>query len=133
LLCLGTSKDMELNNTTNYRLIEGQEKQSLLDKYINQLSDIDERTAGIEVYQISASLSLKEERKTEENQNFFSNFIKNNFTSKAPAYTNNQDNISSLSSLISKNKTSKNNQVSYQTRNSRDLSKANLAKAIRAM
>ncbi|MBT6843577.1 MAG: hypothetical protein HOA17_07260 [Candidatus Melainabacteria bacterium] len=124
---------MELNNTTNYRLIEGQEKQSLLDKYINQLSDIDERTAGIEVYQISASLSLKEERKTEENQNFFSNFIKNNFTSKAPAYTNNQDNISSLSSLISKNKTSKNNQVSYQTRNSRDLSKANLAKAIRAM
>lgn len=124
---------MELNNTTNYRLIEGQEKQSLLDKYINQLSDIDERTASIEVYQISASLSLKEERKTEENQNFFSNFIKNNFTSKAPAYTNNQDNISSLSSLISKNKTSKNNQVSYQTRNSRDLSKANLAKAIRAM
>lgn len=133
MLCLGTSKDMELNNTTNYRLIEGQEKQSLLDKYINQLSDIDERTASIEVYQISASLSLKEERKTEENQNFFSNFIKNNFTSKAPAYTNNQDNISSLSSLISKNKTSKNNQVSYQTRNSRDLSKANLAKAIRAM
>ncbi|MDA1020110.1 MAG: hypothetical protein O2962_00995 [Cyanobacteria bacterium] len=124
---------MELNNTTNYRLIEGQEKQSLLDKYINQLSDIDERANGIEVYQISASLSLREERKTQENQNFFSQFIKNNFTSKAPAYTNNQDNISSLSSLISKNKTGKNDLISYQTRNSKDFSKANLTEAIRSM
>lgn len=124
---------MELNNTTNYRLIEGQEKQSLLDKYINQLSDIDERADGIEVYQISASLSLREERKTQENQNFFSHFIKNNFTSKAPAYTNNQDNISSLSSLISKSKTSKNNQISYQTRNSRDFSKDNLAATLKSM
>ncbi|MDA0772580.1 MAG: hypothetical protein O3C63_06520 [Cyanobacteria bacterium] len=124
---------MELNNTTNYRLIEGQEKQSLLEKYSNQLSDIDERANGIEVYQISASLSLREERKTQENQNFFSQFIKNNFTSKAPAYTNNQDNISSLSSLISKNKTGKNDLISYQTRNSKDFSKANLTEAIRSM
>lgn len=124
---------MELQTNANYRLIEGPEKQSLLDHYINQLGDLD-RGGGMEVFQISSNLSLKQEKQeAEEGQSVLSNFIRNNFNSEAPAYTNNQSNISSLSTLISKSKTNKTNQISYQTRNSRDLSMDNLAETIRSI
>lgn len=123
-------------NTTGYKLIEGQEKQSLLDKYVNQLSDFGQESS-VEIYQISSNLLksseiIASERDDKIHHHPIASFIQANFHSKEPAYTNNQDNISSLSDLISKHKDSKSKQVSFEARGTRDLSPSNITETIRS-
>ncbi len=127
---------MESTRGTGYKLIEGQGKQNLLDKYINQLADFD-KDNGIEVYQISSNLlesssSIGAERdQTSSNQ--VSNFTGSTFTNREPSYTNNQDNISSLSELISKHKGNKSNQLNSQTRSIKEFSPENVTETIRGI
>lgn len=124
-------------NTTGYKLIEGPKKQGLLDRYINQLSDFDAETS-VEIYQISSNLLKSSEitasQRDDKVQHHHSvaSFIQANFHSKEPAYTNNQDNISSLSDLISKHKNNKSKQVSFEARGSRDLSSSNITETMRS-
>ena len=124
-------------NSTGYKLIEGQEKQGLLDRYINQLSDFDAES-GVEIYQISANLLKSGEiiasqrDNTLQDNNVISRFTEADFHSQEPAYTNNQNNISSLSNLISKRKDAKSAQVSYEARGSRDWSANNITETIRS-
>ena len=133
----GTSLSMETRaNTTGYKLIEGQEKQGLLDRYINQLSDFDAESS-VEIYQISSNLLKSSEisaSQRDENMpgNSVKNFISSTFSSKEPAYTNNQENISSLSDLISKRKDTKSDKVSYEARGSRNWSATNITETIRS-
>ncbi len=123
-------------NNTGYKLIEGQEKRGLLDRYINQLSDFDADTS-VEIYQLSANLlNSSEISANQRDEKIFSNsitsFMQANFNSKEPAYTNNQDNISSLSDLISKRKDAKSDIVSFEARGSRDWSTDNITETIRS-
>ncbi len=124
-------------NTTGYKLIEGQEKQGLLNRYINQLSDFDAESS-VEMYQISSNLLKSSEIISSErdnkiqNNNSISSFIRSTFNSKEPAYTNNQDNISSLSDLISKSKDAKSDIISFEARGSREWSTDNVTETIRS-
>ncbi|MDD9898882.1 MAG: hypothetical protein OXU45_07780 [Candidatus Melainabacteria bacterium] len=115
---------MDIKSTTNYRLIEGQEKQSLLDKYINQPVEFDRSTGNVEVFHHSSNLETTD---TEISDIPALDFLDN------PEDIDNQGNISSLSELISKTKASKSRQVQYHTRSERVLSKENLAETIRSM
>ena len=124
-------------NSTGYKLIEGQEKQGLLDRYINQLSDFGEENS-VEIYQISANLlkageiTASARDNTLQDNNIIPIFTEADFHSQEPAYTNNQDNISSLSNLISKHKDGKSKQVSFEARASRDLSAENITETMRS-
>lgn len=94
--------------TNNYRLIEGQEKQSWLEKYISQFSDF-ERNESVELFHNSLGLEIQKAGSSRDSistysNNYLSSYAKTSFTNPAPSYTNNQENISSLSELISKNR-----------------------------
>ncbi len=124
-------------NNTGYKLIEGQEKRGLLDRYINQLSDFD-ADSSVEIYQISSNLLKSSEilaNQRDENVlgNPITNLMQANFNSKEPAYTNNQENISSLSDLISKRKDAKSDIVSFEARGSREWSASNVTETIRSI
>lgn len=118
---------MEIKSTGNYRLIEGQEKQSLLEKYINQPAEFDRICASVEVFQISSNLDQKIDREPMPTR------TRTNFNTEIETRTNNnQDNISSLSQLISRNKAGKSRQVEYHTRSEKIFSRDNLSKTIQA-